>query len=219
MQCPHCQVAFHDSEDDWAEAIVEHEIIATDYSIKATTCAGCKELIVVLEYWHKGFIAKIRQETIFPKLQKRVVLQEGIPSGLRDDHYEASNVLPISPKASAALSRRVLQTILRDQCYQGRDLSIQIDAVLSESDPDKILPRQVRAVIDAVRNFGNFSAHPITDLTTLQVINVEPNEAEWCIEIVEALFDHYYVRPTENENRLANLNAKLGQAGKPPTKS
>jgi hypothetical protein len=58
----------------------------------------------------------------------------------------------------------------------------------------------------------------VTDQTTLQVIAVEPGEAEWCLEILEEMFDHYYVRPAVAAARKAALNAKLVAAGKPLSK-
>jgi hypothetical protein len=116
------------------------------------------------------------------------------------------------------LSRRVLQVILREQGYDERDLAQQITSVLGEKRSNKVLPTSLRNHIDAIRNFGNFSAHPVTDVTTLQVIDVEPEEARWCLEIVERLFDHYYVRPATDTKLLAELNEKLIQAGKPAGK-
>ena len=127
--------------------------------------------------------------------------------------------MPISAKASAALSRRVLQGILKQNGYTSSNLARQIDAALSEGDPQKSLPPTIRKTIDAVRNFGNFAAHPITDQTSLQVIDVENGEAEWCLEIVEALFNHYYIQPALNAKRIDALNERLKGAGKPPVKS
>jgi hypothetical protein len=72
--------------------------------------------------------------------------------------------------------------------------------------------------LDTIRNFGNFSAHHITDQTTLQVIDVEDYEAEYCLDILDAVFDHYYVKPAEALRKKAALNAKLAAAKKPPTK-
>ena len=72
--------------------------------------------------------------------------------------------------------------------------------------------------VDAIRNFGNFSAHPITDQTSLQVIDVEEHEAEYCLDILDAVFDHYYVRPEHAKKQRAALDAKLKAAGKPPSK-
>ena len=69
-----------------------------------------------------------------------------------------------------------------------------------------------------IRNFGNFSAHQITDQTTLQVLAVDPGEAEWCLDILEEMFDHYYVKPAEAKARKAALDEKLAAAGKPRSK-
>jgi hypothetical protein len=62
--------------------------------------------------------------------------------------------------------------------YKAKDLSKEIDLLLNETDTRKALPHKLRETVDAIRNFGNFSAHPIDDKTTLQVIKVEPHEAE-----------------------------------------
>ncbi len=61
-------------------------------------------------------------------------------------------------------------------------------------------------------------AHPITDKNTLEIIEVEEHEAEWCLDILVEVFDHYYVRPEAAKKRKADLNKKLKKAGKPPAK-
>ena len=99
-----------------------------------------------------------------------------------------------------------------------RDLAKQIDAVLNETDARKALPNDLHITVDAVRNFGNFSAHPITDQTTLQIIDVDDQEAEWCLQIVAGLFEHYYVKPAAALKKKSDLNEKLKKAGKPPSK-
>ena len=35
-----------------------------------------------------------------------------------------------------------------------------------------LLPQHIQETVDAIRNFGNFSAHPINDKTSLQVIDL-----------------------------------------------
>jgi len=60
--------------------------------------------------------------------------------------------------------------------------------------------------------------HPINDKTSLQIIDVEPQEAEWCLEILEALFDYFYVAPAAAKKKKAALDAKLTAAGKPTSK-
>ena len=96
---------------------------------------------------------------------------------------------------------------------------MQIEALLTEKDASRVLPSGLSGVVDAIRKFGNFSAHPITDVTTSQIIDVEPDEAEWCLEIIEQLFDHYYARPAAAQLKLEALNEKLEKAGKPSAKS
>ena len=108
--------------------------------------------------------------------------------------------------------------MLSDHSYTQHNLVDQIDAVLNEQDRTRMLPGYLHGAIDAVRQFGNFGAHQMTDQTTLQVIDVEPGEAEWCLEIIEQLFDYYYVAPERLKARRRALNEKLVQAGKRPVK-
>jgi len=102
--------------------------------------------------------------------------------------------------------------------YKAKDLAKEIDLLLNEPDPKKALPHRLRETVDGIRNFGNFSAHPIDDKTTLQVIEVEPHEAEWCLQILEDMFEQFYVGPAAARGRKAALDAKLAAAGKPPSK-
>ena len=224
MQCPHCLVAFHVYGDEWEQITIELEESAEPgWICEATACPKCHELIVKISRDHSfDKPASWHQErVVYPPGRTRQVPTYGpeIPSSLKGDYYEAVDVLPHSSKSSAALSRRILQSLLEDQGYRQRNLADQIDAVLSEGDPNRILPSGLREIVDAVRNFGNFSAHRITDVTSLQLIDVDPQEAEWCLDIIEALFEHYYVNPAVNARKLSGLNAKLKQAGKPPAKS
>ena len=99
--------------------------------------------------------------------------------------------------------------------YKGRNLVKQVDRLLKA----KVLPSHIQKNVDAIRNFGNFGAHPINDKTSLQIIDVESHEAEWCLEILETLFDHFYVQPTAAAAKKKALDAKLKAAGKPPSKS
>ncbi|MER8389437.1 DUF4145 domain-containing protein [Mesorhizobium sp. M1380] len=175
-------------------------------------CPECSEWIV--EYKRPGADWIL----VEPRGANRGPVPVEVPHTIAVDYIEACNVLPISPKASAALARRCLQAMLRAHGYSAKDLAKEIDMLLGESDTTKAIPISLRSVIDGVRNFGNFSAHPITDLTSLQIIDVEPEEAEWCLEVLEECFDHFYVRPAHAAARKLALDAKLAGAGKPPSK-
>ncbi len=49
-------------------------------------------------------------------------------------------------------------------------------------------------------------------------MDVEPEEAEWNLEVLELLFDFYYIQPAKVAKKRSGLNAKLDEAGKPSMK-
>ena len=215
MTCGHCLVAFHGT---WTvDRISNISSPIRSWSVYSTTCPNCKEPTITLKQLRGP--SKAKTYPVYPHSPRRAPIGDAVHPTLKEDYEEACDVLAISPKASAALSRRVLQAILKDQGYESSNLAKQIDSVLSETSPDKVLPAAIRDTIDAVRTFGNFAAHPITDKTSLQIIDVEPNEAEWCLDIIETLFEHYYVRPAEIRKKLEKLNEKMARAGKPSAKA
>lgn len=205
MKCSHCMVEFHDkiykTHIAWCESY-------TGWYVLACRCPSCQKFIIHLQEDEK------RPFMVFPSGHSRPPVQSEVPPGLAQDYTEACQVLPISPKASAALARRALQYVLRHKGYKGRDLNAEIDLLLN----NEATPSAIRTSVDAIRNFGNFSAHPVTDQTTLQVIDVEDHEAEWCLDILYDLFDHFYVKPAAAAQRKAVLDLKLKAAGKLPSK-
>jgi len=51
--------------------------------------------------------------------------------------------------------------------------------------------------------------------TTAGVItDVEPGEAVWNLDVLESLFDFFFVQPAAAAKRKANLNKNLNDAGK-----
>jgi uncharacterized protein DUF4145 len=218
MKCPHCTTAIHEA---WTDNTILNFHGGTLWRVRLTTCPECYKDILQLGLANRGAGNLYPPSTwtlIHPEGSNRGPLSTDVPAPIAADYNEAAIVLPLSPKASAALSRRCLQAVLRQAGYNERDLAKQIDAALAETDGRKALPTGVHSTLDAIRNFGSFSAHPITDVTTLQVIDVEDHEAEYCLDVLDALFDHYYVRPAEAKRRRALLDAKLSAAGKPPSK-
>ena len=78
----------------------------------------------------------------------------------------------------------------------------------------KTLPTYLSDSIDAIRHIGNFAAHPLKSKSTGEIVEVEVGEAEWNLDILESLFDFYYVQPDIVKNKRDALNAKLGEVGK-----
>jgi hypothetical protein len=132
-----------------------------------------------------------------------------------DDYREACLVLSDSPKASAALSRRCLQNLLREVArVKPSNLADEIQQVIDSGK----LPSSLVDSIDAIRNVGNFAAHPMKSQRSGEILSVEPGEADWNLDVLEALFDFYFVQPEVIRKKRDALNKKLQDAGKPPMK-
>lgn len=214
MICPHCNKAFHEK--------FEYRELAKDSSgqwyCSFMLCPACENIIVKLEneiYMRGGgIIVPSRQEIlVHPRVSNYSPAPSEVPKGIAQDYNEACLVLNDSPRASAALSRRCLQSLLSNVLTTDKTNIIDlIDIAIKE------LPKYLADDIDAVRNIGNFAAHPNKNLETDEILDVEPNEAEWNLEVLQGLFDFYYVQKKRSEERRAKLNEKLEVSGKPPMK-
>ena len=136
-----------------------------------------------------------------------------VPDPYRQDFSEACKVLADSPKASAALSRRCLQAILKDKLGATKnDLYDQIEEVTATGK----LPSHIDRGLHAARQIGNIAAHSMKSTTTGAIVDVEPGEAEWNLDVLDSLFDFCFVMPAADAKRKAELNEKLKKIGKPP---
>jgi hypothetical protein len=216
MKCPHCQTDFHDN--------VEEVNLGNDtegwWHFEKQKCPAC--LLLVLQLVQVNFVnthsspKELQRYLVRPKAALRPAPPPQVPTEFSQDYIEASLILTDSPKASAALSRRCLQHILREKAgVRCSDLAKEIEEVLAS----RQLPSYLAEDIDAVRNIGNFAAHPIKAKSTGEIVPVEPGEAEWNLDVLDGLFDFYFVQPAIAQQKREALNAKLASAGKPPTKT
>jgi hypothetical protein len=135
-----------------------------------------------------------------------------VDSNYANDYNEACLILTYSPKASAALSRRCLQNILREKGgVKNGNLANEIQEVINAG----TLPSYLSESIDAIRNIGNFAAHPLKSTSTGEIVDVEAGEAEWVLDVIESLFDFYFVLPAILKTKREALNKKLTDIGKP----
>jgi len=223
MKCPHCLTGIHpdlkkksfgsDGETSW--------------SITYDFCPICNKLIIDLysikdfdpntdiadENWDLIHSEKVR---IYPIGTNRPPApKEVVDKNIAQDYTEACLVLNLSPKASAALSRRCLQNLLREKAgVKKADLFKEIQEVIDSNS----LPSDLAKSIDAIRIIGNYAAHPLKSTSSGEIVNVEPGEAEWSLDVLENLFDFYYVRPANLAAKREALNNKLAELGKPPMK-
>jgi hypothetical protein len=80
------------------------------------------------------------------------------------------------------------------------------------------LPSDLNDSIDAVRNIGNFAAHPMKSQQSGEIVDVGPNEADWTLDVLEELFDFLFIRPAQRQKKKDALNVKLASVGKPAMK-
>jgi len=213
MKCPHCLDSFHSDE---AAVSLGHDKDFLWQAVKEI-CPSCKKIIVSLRcYAEVGPTWAVRNNfMVYPKGISRTPLSNDVPDKFAQDYKEACLVLSDSPKASAALSRRCLQNMIREIAgIKKANLNEEIDELLS----NKALPTYLAKSVDAIRNIGNFAAHPLKSTNSGEIVAVEPGEAEWGLDVLEGLFDFYFVQPAEIERKRNKLNKKLGDIGKPPMK-
>ena len=124
-----------------------------------------------------------------------------IPAAIVENYFEACRIKDLSPKASATLSRRCLQGMIRDfwKVTGKRNLWAEIEAIKDEGDAS------TWKAIDAVRQVGKIGAHMEQDVNL--IIDVEPQEAQALIGLIEMLFKDWYVARYEKEQRTAAVIA------------
>lgn len=212
MKCPHCLDSYHESKSGYHLG----QDVEFDWHIYWESCPSCGKYIITLEKKSTAGVVILRDLILaYPKGIARAPVSKDVPDEFAQDYKEACLVISDSPKASAALSRRCLQNLFREKAgVKASNLNKEIDDVLTS----KQLPSHLAEGIDAVRNIGNFAAHPIKSTSTGEIVDVEPGEAEWLLDLLEGLFDFYFAQPAELKRKKEALNKKLADAGKPVMK-
>jgi hypothetical protein len=179
-------------------------------------CPECTGLMVDIAWNDPSKRFKVlATDRVFPMGSSRPKAPPEVPDDFASDYNEACLVLPYSAKAAAALGRRCLQHILREKANVRRaNLEKEIQEVLDTGS----LPSYLAEAIDAIRQVGNFAAHPVKSTNSGEVAHVEPGEAEWTLDTLEQLFDFYFVAPATLARKREALNTKLADLGKPPLK-
>lgn len=109
-----------------------------------------------------------------------------IPQQIRNDYEEACAILYLSPKSSAALSRRCLQGMIRD--FWGITKGRLYDEI---SDLQPKVSADLWGAIDNLRQIGNIGAHMEKDINL--IIDIEPDEAELLVGLIELLMREWYI--------------------------
>ena len=130
-----------------------------------------------------------------------------IPLAIRQDYEESCLIRDLSPKASATLARRCLQGMIRDFCKISKNRLFDEIKELNDQLRNHAAPKGVTeeavAAINAVRDIGNIGAHMEKDVDV--IIDIDADEANNLIELIEMLFEEWYVARKSREDTLNRI--------------
>lgn len=207
--CPHCRTKTTVTSADICVGESSCLIKSTDGGKYAETiwivCPNdhCKKISLDLNLFDYSYDRVEREYIIGNQIRSwklipnstSISFPEYIPKALRNDYEEATSILQLSPKASATLSRRCLEGMIRD--FWGvteNSLFKSINAIENKIDP------LTWKSIDSIRKVGNIGAHMEKDINL--IIDVEPQEASLLIQLIEMLFEEWYIHRYEREQKL-----------------
>lgn len=211
FKCPYCNQSATITDPDmdlhWRKLYLEKpEVGETGLLTVAITCPNksCNKLILKISHtkavlhsgnWRQSCI--ISEWKLLPESSAKV-LPDYIPEPIKNDYFEACRIKDLSPKASATLSRRCLQGMIRDFWeVKKSSLKDEIDAI--EEKVDSL----TWDAINSVRKVGNIGAHMEKDINMM--INVDPKEAQLLIELIEQLVDDWYIERHNKKERLIKI--------------
>ena len=202
--CPHCSRAINIT---WYN-IKLNKISNKRWVVFYGECPSCNEMIMKIVDDYSIETDPEESWLIHPKevIQKQLSIY--IPDRYSEPYTQALKILHISPDASAALSRRCLQDLLREEAnITHGNLSNEIQQVINSND----LSSDLRTSLHYIRKIGNLAAHPEKDIHAGKIVKVEPEEAKWVLDTLYDLFDHYFVRKKTTAERKAGIDAKISK--------
>lgn len=217
--CPFCGQPTTVTETNYDEKSITLDTSKSahpDNSLKtiAIRCPNqeCDKLSLSAQLYKNGFVRNsngIPSWTTIEIIQKWSLLPRStakpipdyVPFEIRSNYLEACLIKNDSPKASAAMSRRCLQGIIRDYwkipIAKRGNLGAEISYITDKVDSDTL------GSIRAVREVGDIGAH--MEKSVDSIVDVEPEEATLLVELIETLISDWYVA----RHRRAERNRAL----------
>lgn len=215
MKCPHCGTGIHLWKENCEITTEQEQVGDPIVNLEVGFCPECNQPIIDMDY---GFLFEsfrggeykyriARTERIYPVDTCVPTLDEYIPSQYKDNFYEAYRVLSISPKASATLSRYLLQMVLHEELgIKKRNLEEEINELESKD----LVSATLVKLLQVFRKVANFGAHPKKSTHTNEIIEIEHGEAEIMLDLLEEMFECIFVKPKQHEAFLKDIKEKYG---------
>jgi hypothetical protein len=204
MQCPHC----------WSDIEVKPHLFALGedqdgtWQVSQTRCPKCDHLIVDLHNKDKCVYP------VWPASLARPRLSDDVPVEYAAEYHTAAQILAYSPEAAAAVGRRLLHRFLAEQVGAG---SGELADQIAQTADSPELPHYLE---EALQTFGRVaklesgsgkSRHPEA------LTPAEPGEAEWLLDVLQPLFELYFVQPARLRRKQDALEEKIGPLSPEPS--
>ena len=116
-------------------------------------------------------------------------------------------MLNISPKASATISRYILQMVLHEELHITKR---NLEEEIRELEALQMVSSKLVKMLQVFRKVANFGAHPKKNTNSGEIVEVEEGEAEIMLDLLDELFDCLFVKPKQQEEFLIDIKEKYG---------
>lgn len=170
----------------------------SDVVIEYIFCPNCNNMTIkVYNPFFERFVY------LYPKSSARK-FPDYVPSEIVKDYEEACLISDLSPRASSAMLRRCIQSIIRNRGNIKKERLIdEINEICEQLNLSELL----KNALHALRNLGNIGAHP--DKNALD-IDISYDEVCSMISLVEIIIDEWYIKEHESEANMEKV-IKLSQ--------
>ena len=219
MKCPYCATTVH---MNWSETALENihpeeSYLKDGYAIQYGFCPECCNLVIQLQHgmslgWDENgcWINQIDEEQlIYPRYATARKLHEFIPHQYAELFRESEEVNNISPRASATLSRYLLQMLLHEELHIHKR---NLEEELKELEGMNNVPSKLVSMLQIMRKIANFGAHPKKSTNSNEIVEVEEGESAIMLDLLEEVFDYIFVKPKQQEDFLKTIQEKYGIA-------
>lgn len=212
MKCPYCLTAINYETNSASFYSDFDDDQDNGYELIYGFCPECHKLIVTLlegtiNYSDGEEYIDGVEALIYPKYYSNTQLSVYIPQKYADVFKEAEQVNNISPRASATLSRYLLQMVLHEELnIKERNLEEEIRTLESKRD----IPSQLITLLQVLRRVANFGAHPKKSTHSAEILEVEEGESAVMLEVIKELFDFLFVKPAQQKEFLEEIEKKYG---------
>lgn len=206
FKCPYCDTTFpliHTTYRHWRPSFDTsnnqsyNSTYPTQISLRFYLCPSCKRLSIKASSF--GSETGSFDTFLLPN-SFAIQFPDYVPESIRNDYSEACAIVNLSPKASATLSRRCLQSIIRD--FWG----IKENTLYQEiSELQTCVSAAQWQVLNALRNLGNIAAHPEADVNL--IIDINPDDAVKIIKVIELLIKQWYIERHDQEKLYSEVTS------------